>query len=422
MQLRWAAASHTGRVRSSNQDAVAADGRSFVVADGMGGHVGGEVASSIAIRAIADAVAAGASAVDALRAANVAIFERSQDEPELAGMGTTATLAIVDPDGRCDLANVGDSRAYLLRAGELRQITNDHTFVQELVDAGTITSQQAQHHQARHVLTKVLGVVEGVEPDHFELTLGPGDTLLLCSDGLVNEVTETEIAHLLSNDDPEHAVSALVEAALEHGGSDNVSVIVVSAHEDGVPAGASSALGATSELSHARPADTASTSVVSEASRAASGRTRRSSSAPKDPSLATKLPRPLPSQMTERPTWIRSALRLAALIVALGAVAAVVVGVVALYNDHSYIVTIVAGHVVIERGRIGGILWFHPRVVETTSLQQRALTPALRLQLGHGVQEGSLAAARTLVANLTREAAQQHASLAAFGVVEVLHA
>lgn len=126
--------------------------------------------------------------------------------------------------------------------------------------------------------------------------------------------------------------------------------------------------------------------------------------------------------MTERPTWLRSALRLAALIVALGAVAAVVVGVVALYNDHSYIVTIVAGHVVIEQGRIGGILWFHPRVIETTSLQQHSLTPALRLQLGHGVQEGSLAAAKTLISNLTREAAQQRASLAVFGTVGALHA
>lgn len=420
MQLRWAVASHTGRVRSSNQDAVAADGRTFVVADGMGGHVGGEVASSIAVQAITDAVAAGAGAVDALRAANVAIFERSQDEPELAGMGTTATLAIVEPDGRCDLANVGDSRAYLLRRGELRQLTNDHTFVQELVDAGTITSQQAQHHQARHVLTKVLGVVEGVEPDHFELTIGPGDTLLLCSDGLVNEVAETEIARLLSGDDPERAVSSLVNAALEHGGSDNVSVIVVSAGEDAGPPSASSATDVASELATASRAPAAARGSSAAERRATAS--DRPSPTLKDSSLATKLPRPLPSQMTERPTWMRSALRLAALIVALGAVAAVVVGVVALYNDHSYIVTIVARHVVIEQGRIGGILWFHPRVIETTSLRQQSLTPALRLQLGHGVQEGSLPAARTLVANLAREAAQQHASLAAFRTIEVRHA
>lgn len=391
MRLRWALETNVGRVRSSNQDAVAADGRLFVVADGMGGHVGGEVASALAIAAIRQAVEAGAGAVEALVAANGAILERAHAEPELAGMGTTATLALIDSDGRCELASVGDSRAYLLHDGELRQLTSDHTFVQELVDAGTITSEQAAIHQARHVLTRVLGVVDDVQPDRFEVQLEPGDVVLLCSDGLVNEVDEHSIAEVLASGDPERAVRTLIDTALLHGGSDNVSVVVVTAEADHGATGAA---------------------ARREARREARERAR-SQEDPPARTLATQLPRPLPAQLTDRPTLMRSVVRLGALLLALTAVAAAVVLVVALYNDHSYIVVLDHGRVVIEQGRLGGILWFRPHVVELTSLGERQLTPGLRIQLVHGVQEGSLAAARALVANLIREAAAQHAALSA---------
>jgi serine/threonine protein phosphatase PrpC len=395
MRLEWFSATHVGRVRATNQDAVAADGHVFVVADGMGGHVGGEVASSVAIEAIEAAVARGARSDEALREANAAILERAREDPRLAGMGTTATLALIDRDGHVDLASVGDSRAYLLSHGELCQLTSDHTYVQELVDAGTITLEQALTHRARHVLTRVLGVMEEVEPDRFEFDLAPGDVLLLCSDGLVNEVDEETIAAILRANAPEEAVHGLVEAALAHGGSDNVSVVVVAAREGRTVGRRRSERRGTA----AQPSGAGS--VVGQ--------------------LAGRLPRPLPTQLTARAKPGRALLRIVALLAALAVVAAGVVGVVALYNDHSYIVTLLHGRVVIEQGRLGGILWFHPRVVELTSLRARELTPGLQLQLNRGMQEGSLQAAQIFVENLRREAALQHASLtslrfAAWGV------
>ncbi len=231
MTYQWATATHQGRVRRNNQDAVhppasgRADGPVFVVvADGMGGHVAGEVASRIAVD---EAVSASGSPADRVLAANTAILEEVGRRPDLAGMGTTMTLVDLGADGTARGAHVGDSRAYILRDGALRRLTTDHTVVAEHVAAGRMTADEARTHPQRNMLTRALGLVPDIEVDAFEERLVPGDRLLLCSDGLTSMLPEGTVAELLGFGDPEPAAWTLVEKANEAGGQDNITVVVV---------------------------------------------------------------------------------------------------------------------------------------------------------------------------------------------------
>lgn len=231
MTYQWATATHQGRVRRNNQDAAhpAASGRAdgpvlVAVADGMGGHVAGEVASRIAVD---EAVAASGSPAERVLAANAAIIEEVRRRPDLAGMGTTMTLIDLGSDGVARGAHVGDSRAYLLRDGALRQLTTDHTVVGEYVAAGRITADEARTHPQRNMLTRALGLVPELDVDTFEERLVPGDRLLLCSDGLTSMLPEETVAELLRGGDPEPAAWTLVEKANEAGGQDNITVVVV---------------------------------------------------------------------------------------------------------------------------------------------------------------------------------------------------
>jgi len=233
--LRWGLASDVGRVRKENQDRSVATGRLFAVADGMGGHAGGATAAQVAVetlRATFEAAPSVAGLHGAIRAANAAILERAAEDHSLHGMGTTLTaLGLVDNgDGSelLHLVNVGDSRAYLLRGGDLFQLTEDHSMVEEMVRAGELSADEAASHPARHVLTRVLGVDPEVTPDAWEIELHEGDRILLCSDGLVNEVDDGSIAAILGGEpDPDQAAQTLVETARANGGSDNITVIVV---------------------------------------------------------------------------------------------------------------------------------------------------------------------------------------------------
>lgn len=233
--LRWGLASDVGRIRKENQDRSVATGQLFAVADGMGGHAGGATAAQVAVETLRTTFEASPSAGglhDAIRAANAAILERAAEDRSLHGMGTTLTaLALVDNgDGSelLHLANVGDSRAYLLRGGDLFQLTEDHSMVEEMVRAGELSADEAASHPARHVLTRVLGVDPDVTPDAWEIELRDGDRILLCSDGLVNEVDDDSIAAILQAEtDPDGAARTLVETARANGGSDNITVIVV---------------------------------------------------------------------------------------------------------------------------------------------------------------------------------------------------
>jgi PPM family protein phosphatase len=233
--LRSGSASDVGRVRNVNQDLPLERSNLFAVADGMGGHVGGEVAARVAVETL-DQAFERTQTVDGLREAfseaNAAVWHESQSNSDLRGMGTTLTaVALVNgPEGRdvLALANVGDSRAYVFSGGEMTQVTDDHSLAEERMRHGEMTEEEAAVHPQRHILTRALGVSPEVDTDMWELELGTGDRVLLCSDGLTNEVGSDEIADILGEvDDPGEAAQQLVEAANEHGGADNITVVVV---------------------------------------------------------------------------------------------------------------------------------------------------------------------------------------------------
>lgn len=227
----WATASHKGRLRDNNEDTVFPDssgesdgGAVLIVADGMGGHVAGEVASRLAVNTAASTEK---DAVARVKAANKAIREEVAREPGLEGMGTTMTLASLEEGGSARLAHVGDSRAYLLRSGELRQLTEDHTVAAEYVAQGQISPDDAAAHPQRHMLTRTLGLTPGIQVDEVSIDLESGDRLLLCSDGLTEMIPDDRIAEILGEGSPDEAVWELVESANEEGGVDNITVIVV---------------------------------------------------------------------------------------------------------------------------------------------------------------------------------------------------
>jgi protein phosphatase len=237
MILTATARSDVGMVRTANEDrfALAPDLGLFLVADGMGGHIGGQLASSLAadgtveaLRGVADS---SASPTDKLRfcvaAANHEIFMTAQAKPELTGMGTTL-VALLAGEGRIGLAHVGDSRAYLVRGSRIRQLTRDHSLVADLVRRGEISADAARGHPHRHVLTRALGVRRSGLPDLGELTPAAGDMLLLCSDGLTEHVLDEEIAEVVGGpDEPDAICDKLVGLANARGGEDNSTVALV---------------------------------------------------------------------------------------------------------------------------------------------------------------------------------------------------
>jgi PPM family protein phosphatase len=226
-----AGVTETGKVRRSNEDSYLMRGTLFMVADGMGGAAAGEIASAICAEAFAeiDLIRTGGDAAlrDAIRTANRRIVERAASDPSAAGMGTTVTAALIGDDGRVVIANVGDSRAYLLRDGNLRQLSEDHSVVAELIASGQISEDEAEHHPQRSVITRVLGAESTVQVDIFWLDAADGDTILLCSDGLTTMVPEQRIAELLAAEQTcEKIAQSLVDAALAAGGEDNVTAVV----------------------------------------------------------------------------------------------------------------------------------------------------------------------------------------------------
>lgn len=225
----------TGQARAVNQDSLLVlEGRLYAVADGMGGHRGGEVASALALESLAGDLgeASTAALVAGVTRANHTVYTRSSQDPELRGMGTTlvALALVLGADGgeRLAMANVGDSRAYRIRAGQLEQMTEDHSLVESLVRQGRITAEEAATHPQRNIITRALGVDPQVEVDSWELPAVPGDRFLLCSDGLFNEVEPATIAAVLTErDDPDDCATELVRLANEGGGRDNITCVIV---------------------------------------------------------------------------------------------------------------------------------------------------------------------------------------------------
>jgi protein phosphatase len=409
----------------------------FAVADGMGGHAGGEVAATIAtltLRSAFDRQPTAEGLVQAVREANRSVWQRSQLDANLYGMGTTlASVALVGGQGsdRLALANVGDSRIYLWRSGKLTQLTVDHSVAEELALRGELTAAEAAIHPHRHILTRALGINPEVEVDAWEVHPFEGDRYLVCSDGLCNEVIDEEIAQVLREvRDPQTAAERLVALALGHGGNDNVSVLVVDVlvgdalvGDADVPDGAITATpvevpealaaagipvppaGSVAEVPGAPPMPDAPdppapSSGVLISSTARSGNpvsvvppVRMSRSA--NPGLLAV------SRRRSRLVTFRT------LLFAL-LFAAIVGGpwyLIRWYVLHSYFVGVSQEQIVIYQGRPGGFLWYQPKVVENThvalgSIEQYEV-PVVRAD----VQEPSLAQARTYVANLVQQAA-----------------
>lgn len=231
MKYLWATATHQGMVRQNNEDTIFPDssGESegpavLIVADGMGGHVAGEVASRLAVNA---AASSDLEAVDRVAAGNRAIREEVAREPSLEGMGTTMTLLSLDPDGTARFGHIGDSRAYLYRDGDLTQLTEDHTVAGELASLGEIEPEEVESHPQRHMLTRTLGLTRFVDVDEVEIPLEVGDRILLCSDGLTEMVADARIGEILTEGTPDDAAWALIETANSAGGVDNISVVIV---------------------------------------------------------------------------------------------------------------------------------------------------------------------------------------------------
>lgn len=240
-----------GRVREHNEDShlIAPDVGLFVVADGMGGHLGGQAASSLAVKTVGEsihrveaAVSEGAEVMplesspvprllaDAVRAACAAIFDAAQEDPELQGMGTTVTAMVVR-SGRAFIAHVGDSRCYLQRGDRIIQVTDDHSLVNEQIKAGLLTRDQARASRLKNIITRSVGFEKDVAVDTFAMPLFVGDKILMCSDGLANFVDDTEIGLALASLKLDEVPGAMINLANERGGDDNITVVCVAAEE-----------------------------------------------------------------------------------------------------------------------------------------------------------------------------------------------
>lgn len=226
--------SDIGRVRTGNEDALLIGRTLFAVADGMGGHRAGEVASAAALgplgaldgRRFHDGEAVLAALTEAVTSANTEVSRRAHEDPDLEGMGTTLTAVHIE--GReAHVVHVGDSRAYLVRVDRFVQLTDDHTLVQALLDQGRITRDEVATHPHRSVITRAIGVSRDVEVDSVHLTLRDGDRIVLCSDGLTGVVDDTTIARSVRDLPPARAVDALIDAANAAGGPDNITVIII---------------------------------------------------------------------------------------------------------------------------------------------------------------------------------------------------
>jgi protein phosphatase len=390
--LRGAGATDTGRVRANNQDAflVDADRRVFAVCDGVGGHQGGEVASATAVQAIRDTYAeqSVAGLVAAIQAANSRISERAAEDPALRGMATTITaVALVDEDGeeRIAVANVGDSRGYVLKYGELSQLTEDHSVVEQLFREGRLTREQADMHPQRSQITRALGLDPDVEVDNWQLLPKAADRILLCSDGLTNEVADSRIASTLRRlADPDEAAKELVRLAVDAGGRDNVTVVVVDVVTDDAAAhDASAALAGRRSGIESHTEDETDDELGVDTNRRSTHLRRVRKRGPRQ----------------RRFTW-----RVALFLVVLLAVLAAAGGAVGWYARRTYYVGEDRGQVAIFKGRPGGLLWFDPTVERRTSLAFDDVPDARKDDVKSGHEVADRAAAERYVANLQSEA------------------
>ena len=417
--LRSGSASDVGRVRSVNEDLALASPTLFAVADGMGGHAGGEVAARTAIEALQQEFGRHPSAdglAEAVRQANLAVWERSHVDSDLRGMGTTLTAAALVSTSQGDrlvMANVGDSRSYRLRDGALTQLSHDHSVAEELVDRGQLSEAEAAIHPHRHILTRALGVSSEVDPDVWEMAPREGDRYLLCSDGLTNEVTETRIAKLLRTmSDPQEAADKLVQMALDNGGNDNITVVVLDVvvgdegSADGAgdpsvfPAAAAGEAPTAADGAKAAGGVSAATGVKTEAASPATSTPSLLGRAGTDAAAGMRAMTARAAEVSNRLRTRRITLRVLLFVVILAAIVAGAFAVVRWYVDSSYYVKIHQGQVVIYQGRMGGFLGIQPKIVQRTGIAADSVPAANLTDVQNGVEESSLRAARSYVCGI----------------------
>jgi protein phosphatase len=418
-QLAWGQATDTGQVRAINQDSAYTGEPLFAVADGMGGHRGGEVASKVALETLV-ATLAGPSTealVQGVQQANAAVFAQANDDPELRGMGTTlCAVALVSGEAgeRLALVNVGDSRIYLLRDGALMQVTEDHSLVESLLRQGRITADEAEVHPQRNILTRALGISATVEVDTWEMAAVTGDRFLLCSDGLFNEVEPAVIqSTLLSLPDATEASTELVRLANEGGGRDNITAVVVDVI-DGAPGAVA---GPPTRLARASEPDLAGLGTLDD---------RPTSEAPAVPVEAA--PAPPPADLPPAPGFVaetqpdgmapdppapaaaemavapgrsrRLTWRLLAFLVVLLALFGLVGWLLSSYARNTYFVAFDGDDVVIQQGRPEGFLIWQPTVEERTDLTRDDLQAVAVAQVEDEAARSSLSSAQDFVASL----------------------
>jgi protein phosphatase len=366
---RYAAATDIGLVRQTNQDALFADDRLAIIADGMGGHAAGEVAAAMSINLVREGFRESQSVeglVEAIQGANAAVLDNARDNPEHFGMGTTIIAIGLTYDLEDmvvpTLVHVGDSRAYQLRDGALRQLSEDHSVAEEWVRMGRLTPEEAAVHPRRHQLTRGVGVEDTIAIDVTSINAVAGDRLLLCSDGLSNELDGDTLARLASAPNGlEMAVESLVSAAKVAGGRDNISVILIEFDEVNVSAAPIH-----------RTMSTAPPPVVTNA-------------------------RPAVARRRRHLTWRM----LASALILLG----VIGGGVAVIHWYAYSTYYLASDgttIVVYQGQPSGVLWYRPMMVADTGLPVTRLRPADQRALAATIAEPSLSAAKSYAKYLNK--------------------
>lgn len=402
LRLLAASATDAGRIRNSNQDRALVAEDLIAVADGMGGHAGGEVAAELAAEGLGSSYELATSMeglVAAAKRANRAIFLKSEADAELHGMGTTLTaaaLVVSDTPPALHLINIGDSRAYIFQDHEFTQISEDHSFVEHLVRQGEITPEEALTHPHRHILTRAVGIESEVDVDAFSFAAQPGMRVLLASDGLTNELPDEEIAAILgSESDRQAAADALVRAALAHGGNDNITVIVADVEDDGIKdPGDADATRVETELPATAVALPAPIEEVLPPRAAAAVAT---APIPRDVRTAPRVRER--ARRIERLVTLRVVLFVIVLLGLFGGIA----GFTVWFNRASYFVGIKDGYVTIYEGRPGGFLWFKPTIARTTNLQLSSVLDSSRSLLEAGLLEPSYDKAQQVVDDLAKE-------------------
>lgn len=457
--LRAGSATDVGQVRSINQDSpmIVAPMDLYGVADGMGGHQGGEVASAMAVELTTEHATQPTleALVEAVRVANRAIFEKAGTDRDLHGMGTTlvAVQLVHGPEGEeVGWVNVGDSRLYLLRDGRLVQLSQDHSLVEDMVRDGQITADEAAVHPQRNIVTRALGIDLEVVVDANTVLPFTGDRFLLCSDGLTNEVgTDEIVATLQSLDDPDAAATDLVRQANVGGGRDNITVVVVDVLDDGGRAAAASAaladdpttvqsavplsgdgLGEEPETVPAPPAAAVPTEPTAEAvtTDLDAEPTTEPVAAPETvPGAADASESALSGARSSLPDaeddyaaesddlfgdldkarWSHVTWRVVAFLLVLLVIGGIAVAAIGWSANRTYFVAYQDDQVALYQGKPGGVLWFDPKVIDTRDITREQTVEPFRTQIEAEKQFGSEADANAFLRNLREQVLEAEA-------------